>query len=320
MFAKLVRDYRVISEEQLCTDADLRRQFARADAWRDCSLTRQRMLEINRLTLGYFEQQFTPDSWGRHYLADRFGIDLAEHSIGRHFHPGQAPAGWTNLVNHLRRQGVTDAEMIITGVASMTANGRLIDRFRDRVVFPITAPGSAGHGEGQGAGQGGELEILGFGGRRHPSLSDRDKNAGPKYLTPDTPLFHKGDQLFGTIDDLLEHGAIPVVVEGPMDALAVTLATAGPTSGSHLGRYVGLAPLGTALTEEQAIALARLFQATGRDPIVATDADLPGHLAAERDFWILTGVVTIPAKLEGARACSPEASQTSSPPMRSASA
>ena len=98
-----------------------------------------------------------------------------------------------------------------------------------------------------------------------------------KYLnTADTPLFHKGAQLFGAVEQHLAAGAVPVIVEGPMDAIAVTLAT----QGSH----VGVAPLGTTLTNEQAAQLGRL----GVDPIVATDADLPGQVAAERDFWMLT--------------------------------
>jgi DNA primase len=65
-------------------------------------------------------------------------------------------------------------------------------------------------------------------------------------------------------------------VEGPMDAIAVTLASGG--------RYIGVAPLGTSLTDEQASQLA----AIGKNPIVATDADIAGRVAAERDFWILT--------------------------------
>jgi DNA primase len=117
-------------------------------------------------------------------------------------------------------------------------------------------------------------------GRRNPQLTDADQHngrGGPKYLnTADTPLFHKGAQLFGTVDELLAAGGVPVIVEGPMDAIAVTHAGAG--------RYVGLAPLGTSLTDEQAAQLA----AGRRDPIVATDPDLAGQVAAERDFWILT--------------------------------
>ena len=111
-----------------------------------------------------------------------------------------------------------------------------------------------------------------------PPSTDPDR-AGPKYLnTPETVLFHKGAQLFGHIGALLDAGAIPVRVEGPTDAIAVTLATDG--------RYLGLAPLGTALTEQQAGQLARLPRA--HDLIIATDGDLAGHLAGERDFWLLT--------------------------------
>jgi DNA primase len=61
-----------------------------------------------------------------------------------------------------------------------------------------------------------------------------------------------------------------------MDAIAVTLASGG--------RYIGVAALGTSLTDEQASQLA----AIGKNPIVATDADTAGRVAAERDFWILT--------------------------------
>jgi hypothetical protein len=149
--------------------------------------------------------------------------------------------------------------MIITGVATMASTGRLIDRFRNRVVFPIIHDG----------------EVLGFIGRRHPDLSDIDRT-GPKYLnTGETPLFHKGAQLFGVVQDKLFAG-IPVIVEGPMDAIAVTL-------GSR-GFYIGVAPLGTSLTDEQAAQLAQLAV----HPIVATDADPAGRIAAERDYWLLS--------------------------------
>ncbi|MBM7509578.1 DNA primase catalytic core [Nocardioides salarius] len=238
------------------TDADVRLMYQRADEWHSSPVTRERMVEINELTQTFFESRFT-DSWGRDYLTGRFGVDLAG---DERFRPGQAPAGWTNLVDHLRGRGVSDAEMLATGVAVEARTGRLIDRFRDRVVFPVIHQG----------------EVLGFVGRRRPDLTDDDK-AGPKYLnTADTPLFHKGAQLFGVVDEMLAEGAVPVIVEGPMDAVAVTIASAG--------LYLGVAPLGTSLTDEQAAQLA----AVGRDPIVARDADLAGQVAAERDFWMLT--------------------------------
>jgi DNA primase len=180
-------------------------------------------VEVNQLSLAHFRRHL-PSSWAQDYLADRFGTDISNNI---RFQPGHAPAGWTNFVDHLRRHGVNDQEMLITGVATMATTGRLIDRFRDRVVFPIIHHG----------------QILGFVGRRHPDLTDADR-AGPKYLnTGDTPLFHKGAQLFGALENQLSNGAIPVIVEGPVDAIAVTLA--------GQGRYIGVAPLGTSLTEEQ---------------------------------------------------------------------
>jgi DNA primase catalytic core len=251
--AAMLRDGAGPSEQ---TDADVTRMFTRAMAWRECPVSRQRMLQINQLSLAYFLRHL-PSSWGQHYLADRFGQDIANDP---RFQPGQAPAGWTNLIDHLRRDGVSDDEMIITGVATIASTGRLIDRFRDRVVLPIIHKG----------------DVLGFIGRRHPDLSDLDR-AEPKYLnTAETPLFHKGAQLYGDLQDKLSTGAIPVIVEGPVDATAVTLASRG--------RYVGVAPLGTTLTEEQVAQLAR----TGMQPIVATDADFAGRIAAERDYWMLS--------------------------------
>jgi len=111
--------------------------------------------------------------------------------------------------------------------------------------------------------------VLGFIGRRHPDTGDTH---GPKYLnTRTTILFHKSAHLFGgpTAD------ATPVLVEGPMDAIAVTLA--------GRGQFVGIAPLGTSLTEEQA----RIIAAAGR-VIVATDSDRAGRTAANKAYWQLT--------------------------------
>jgi DNA primase catalytic core len=253
MVAAMLRDVAGPPEQ---SDADVSRMFSRAMAWRECPMSRECMIEINQLSLAYFRRQL-PSSWGQHYLTDRFGEDI---SNDPRFQPGQAPAGWTNLVDHLRHHGVSEDEMIITGVATMASTGRLIDRFRNRVVFPIIHDG----------------EVLGFIGRRHPDLSDID-HVGPKYLnTGETPLFHKGAQLYGVVQDQLPDGAIPVIVEGPMDAIAVTLASRG--------RYIGVAPLGTSLSDEQAAQLGRL----GVHPVVATDADLAGRIAAERDYWMFS--------------------------------
>ena len=167
------------------------------------------------------------------------------------------------LVDHLRHHGVTDQEMLAAGVATIASTGRPIDRFRDRVVFPIVHNGL----------------VLGFVGRRNPRHPDDGKH-GPKYLnTGDIPLFHKGDQLY-TVDS--SGRGRPVLVEGPIDAIAVTLATQGA--------FLGTAPLGTSLTTLQARQLAAL----GSQPIIATDADAAGLAAAKRDYWLLAWLSTSP--------------------------
>ncbi|WP_457255964.1 MobF family relaxase [Pedococcus sp. P5_B7] len=238
------------------SDAEVELQVARAAELDFAPVPPARMLEVNQLALDFYCDHYE-GSWAQGYLAQRLGQDPARTPGLR---PGCAPAGWTNLVRHLRRLGVTDEEMTEAGVATPARTGRLIDRFRDRAVMPIVH----------------ESQVLAFVARRDPDLGDDDK-AGPKYLnTADTPLFHKGAQVFGLVPELNPANATLVLVEGPLDAWAVTIATGG----SH----VGIAPLGTSLTDEQASQIAGLC----RPLIVATDADLPGRVAAERDYWLLT--------------------------------
>ncbi|MEA5052818.1 MAG: toprim domain-containing protein, partial [Propionicimonas sp.] len=236
--------------------ADLNAQLDRADAWRASPHTPERLAAVNELALEFYEDRFR-GSWAQPYLAGRFGTDIADDADIR---PGYAPAGWTSLVTHLRHHGVADDELLAAGLAVTASTGRLIDRFRDRAVFPIVH----------------DQQVLGFVGRRHPDATDLD-HAGPKYLnTAETLLFHKRAQLFVSGARHLDAGGIPVVVEGPVDAIAVTRASQG--------RYVGVAPLGTNLTSEQATQL----RGYGVDPIIATDADVAGQVAAQRDYWVLT--------------------------------
>ncbi|MGB7447579.1 MAG: MobF family relaxase [Ornithinimicrobium sp.] len=243
------------------TDAQIERMVTRAiELEETTTVAPARLAEVNAMAHDYYQHQFTRSGWARAYLTERFGVDVTGHP---HIHPGYAPKGWTHLVDHLHAHGVSNTELTESGLAATTRHGRLIDRFRDRALFPILHP-PTGH-------------VLGFVGRRNPTLTDDTPHAGPKYLnTPTTALFHKGDQLYGAVPDLLAASATPVLVEGPMDAHAVTLATGGT--------HIGLAPLGTALTEDQATQLATYRT----NPVIATDADLAGRVAAERDHWLLT--------------------------------
>jgi DNA primase catalytic core len=235
---------------------DLNAQLDRADAWRQSLHTPEQLAAINEMALRFYQARY-PGSWAQPYLTQRFGTDITGDPDIR---PGYSPVGWNSLVAHLRGQGVPDSEMLAAGLAVTASTGRLIDRFRDRAIFPIID----------------NQQVLGFVGRRHPDAIDGDQ-AGPKYInTAETLLFHKRAQLFIAGARHLDSGAVPVVVEGPADAIAVTQ--------TSQGRYIGVAPLGTNLTSEQATQL-RTFEV---DPIIATDADIPGQVAAQRDYWILT--------------------------------
>ncbi len=235
-------------------EAQIRHQLERRDQIASSPIPVERLSHVNELTTAYY-QACLPQSWARPYLAERLHSDPASLEPLR---VGYAPDGWTGLVTHLRRHGVTDEEMLTAGVATSASTGRLIDRFRDRLVVPIV------HNQ----------QVLGFVARRNPRYGDDDGH-GPKYLnTAATPLFAKGDQLY-VAGELSGH-ITPVLVEGPLDAIAVSLAGDG--------RHVGVASLGTSLTEAQ---VGQLHE-HGRTPVVATDADLAGQVAAERDYWLLT--------------------------------
>lgn len=250
------------------------RDFARAAEehfWATAAVPRDRLIELNNLAEDFFTDHYH-DAWAPTYLSERLGTDLTGDT---RFSVGYAPGRWTALTDHLRRRGATDEEIVGAGLGRVASTGRVIDHFRDRLVFPIKDINADG-----------DPEILGWIGRRNPAHDGDDgqsRNAGPKYLnTAETDLFRKGDALYGLAEatSALADGAALVLVEGPMDAIAVTLAGKGD--------FVGVAPLGTALTDTQADKL-RPHIGSGRpDPIVATDADLAGQQAAHRAFWQLT--------------------------------
>lgn len=216
-----------------------------------------RLVELTTAAAVWWAQQYT-GSPAAAYIAGRLGDDLSSHD---RVTVGYAPAGWTDLVDHLHTTGATAAELVDAGLARWSRRGSLIDVMRGRVVFGIRD--RAG-------------DLVGFTGRTVPS-----DTTGPKWLnTPTTAIFTKGELLFGHAEhqDLLAGGATPVRVEGVMDALAVTLASNGEA--------VGLAPLGTALTAAQADLLA---QAAPQSLVLhATDTDRAGWNAAAKDYWLLT--------------------------------
>jgi DNA primase catalytic core len=199
-----------------------------------------------------------PGSRSATYIKERLGTDLTDDS---RWWIGHAPAAWTALTDHLTvAEAATPQELVDAGLSRWTRRGTLIDVFRDRVLFGVTEP---------------DGRIAGFSGRALPG-SHAD---APKYInTPTTAIYHKGQALFGA--SLLNPGTTAVLTEGPIDAIAVTLA--GQPRQPWETPAVGVAPCGTALTQDQVRLIAPAIH--GRTMIVATDADPAGWKAAERDF------------------------------------
>jgi DNA primase catalytic core len=230
-----------------------------------------RIIELNHWALDHYSAMY-PKSWAPGYMHDRLGTDLAD---DRRYHVGYAPPGPTSLVRHLTAQGASVEELLDAGLARRTERGQVVDAFRDRLVFPIYS-GS---------------DLVGFIGRRNPTKPDGEFS-GPKYLnTRTTAVFAKGEQLFGLAEATadLDAGSTLVLVEGPMDAIAVTLATNG--------EYVGIAPLGTAFTEDQAAKLRPYLREDPSHIVIATDPDSAGWQSAQRAFWRLAAVRTAPRHL-----------------------
>jgi DNA primase len=202
------------------------------------------------------------NSWVPAYLRKRGLGDVVIEEWGIGF----APRGWTMLSDYLRRRGHKDDAIQAAGLARISSRGTLIDHFRDRVMLPVHDE----HGE-----------LAGFIGRARPGTGP----AVPKYLnSPETSAYKKGDLLFGLhhARSRLAHDATPVIVEGPFDAIAVSMADPG--------RHAGLAPCGTALTSRQAAALSRAADLRHTPILVAFDDDPAGRKAVVRAYDILRAV------------------------------
>ena len=210
---------------------------------------RKTLHEVVELAAKFFEEslQARTGARARGYLADR---GLAPATIAR-FRIGYAPAERFALKEYLGAKSVPVEDMVEAGLLVAGDDIPLpYDRFRERVMFPIA--------DFRG-------RIVAFGGRA------LDPDASAKYLnSPETPLFRKGGLLYNgaAARAATQKGASLIVVEGYVDAIAMVAA----------GFEATVAPLGTALTEDQLVLLWRMAQ----EPILCFDGDAAGRRAAYR--------------------------------------
>ncbi len=169
--------------------------------------------------------------------------------IAAAFGLGYAPPGWDSLLRHLGSERVTQQAAVELGLLVRKDDGRLYDRFRDRIMFPIR--------DRRG-------RTVAFGGR---VLG----NDTPKYMnSPESPVFHKGRELYGLFEARKTNQKLErlLVVEGYMDVVAL----------AQFGLTHAVATLGTATTAEH---LERLYR-TVKEVVFCFDGDAAGRRAAWR--------------------------------------
>ena len=211
---------------------------------------RERLLELLARTSAYYERCLWDSKEAERSREYLLGRGLGE-EILREFRVGYAPSAWDRVLTASLRGGFSEAELYATGLAQRSQqNGRLYDRFRSRIMFPLA--------DIRG-------RVLGFGAR---ALSEDQQ---PKYLnTSDNTVYHKGSHLYGA-DLARAHAAKAgqtILCEGYTDVIALHQA--------GMRNTVGL--MGTALTSEQVSELARMAPTV----LLALDADSAGQEAMLR--------------------------------------
>lgn len=213
---------------------------------------RDRLVRLHQTAQEFFGRnlQSSAGAAARQYLAAR-GIQV---EACRRFGLGFALPDWRSLLTYLEQRGFSHAECLEAGLTLEGRNGRLYDRFRCRVMFPVCDR----HGR-----------PIAFGGR----VLD---NSQPKYLnSPETLIFNKGNNLYRL--DLARAAfrkqGFAIIVEGYMDVIGLYEA----------GLDNVVASLGTALTENQARTLRRFTD----EVVIAFDGDAAGEAATWRGLEVL---------------------------------
>jgi DNA primase len=209
---------------------------------------RERLLEVLERAASYYERLLWDSAEAapaRAYLLDR---GLTEETL-RTFRVGYAPSAWDTIMMTAHRGGFTHRELFDAGLVTrgQKGQGRLYDRFRRRITFPLW--------DQRG-------RVLGFGARA------LGKDQQPKYLnSPDGDIFHKGDIVYGThlARSASTRADEVIATEGYMDVLALHQA----------GIENAVCIMGTSLTERQVGELAKL----GKTVLLALDADSAGQEA-----------------------------------------
>ncbi len=220
---------------------------------------RQRIYEMNKLSGRFYYDKLTKTPEGRIGLKYFAGRKINAATI-RKYGLGYASDEYDALRKYLNEKGFSDKEIIDAGLVT-DRNGRLRDKFRNRVMFPII--------DVRG-------NVIGFGGR---IINDNqgDGFKAPKYLnSPETPVFDKGKSLFSLNFAKNAHSNQIILCEGYMDVI----------SSYQAGIENITATLGTAITQDQA----RLLSRYSSEIIICYDMDEAGQKAALRAIDVINSI------------------------------
>jgi len=225
-----------------------------ASAKDESSLSNQ-LYKINELACGFFQQTLANNSSAREYLISR---GMGDETL-KNFRIGYAPNAWDALLSFFKNKGFSGAVLEKAGLVIANDKGGWYDRFRNRIIFPISDL---------------KQRILGFGGRvLDVSL--------PKYInSPETHIYSKGKNLYGLnfSKEYIRKSGFCLIVEGYLDYVIPYQA----------GIRSLIATLGTALTVEQVKLLKRFTQTV----ITVYDPDEAGEAASFKalDLFLDEGV------------------------------
>ena len=233
---------------------------------------RQRIYEMNADAARFFRECLLNPETGTPAIAYLNERRLSKKTVTV-YGLGYAPKSFDALLNHLKEKGYGEEEIINASLA-VSRDGKVYDKFRDRLMFPII--------DVRG-------NVIGFGGRII-SVSENTEYKPPKYLNSgETAAFDKGSNLFSLNLAKKSENTRLILVEGYMDVISVYQA----------GISNIVATLGTALTENQA----RLMCRYASEILICYDMDEAGRKAVMRaiDIFAAVGGRTRVVKLKGAK-------------------
>jgi len=211
---------------------------------------RERYFNMNLFAVEFFEYLLNKTKFGEKGMAYLKNRDIKPATIKK-FQLGYAPSSWDSLRLFLKKKKFEEKEVYENGLLVKSERGSYYDRFRGRLMFPI---------------KDNRDYVIGFSGR---SLDEKDKQA--KYInTPETPIYHKRETLFGInlAKETIKKEKNVYIVEGEFDVI----------SPYQNGFINFVAVKGTALTNEQLMLLKRYT-----DKItLALDADIAGEESTRR--------------------------------------